>query len=145
MNIKHGPKIPGQVMHERKILDRSCALVVSGGTLTMAVYSKYSLSKAYLLVTLLVRGRALSIDVWRSHLAERSPLDRSVTVCIRSRGDVQRLLESTGFRDFRYQKRGFVQRYLPVAGRLLDSAGVVLNSLSALLGCYHVLTFERTV
>ena len=132
------------IAHERQMLNRIREVLVPGGSLIISVYSKYSFFNAYLVATWFIRGRGYSLDAWRSYLAEKSPLDRPVTIRVRSRGEVQRLLESAGFRVIRYKKAGFVKRYLPVVGRFLSADGAVLNSLGALMGWYHLFTCERT-
>jgi SAM-dependent methyltransferase len=135
------------VMHhipvEADYLSRVRELLAPGGRLLLGVYSRYSFFNAYLCATWLLRQRARSaLDDWRSHIVEGSPLDDPVTIRIRSRRQVERLLRGCGFAVQRYLKRGFVQRYLPLFGRYLAPDGAVLNACGAALGWYHL--FECT-
>ncbi len=131
------------VMHhippEADYLLRVRELLAPGGRLLLGVYSRYSFFNAYLCATWLIRYRARSaLDDWRSHVAEGSPLGDPVTIRIRSRREVERLLRGCGFTVQRYLKRGFVQRYLPLLGRYLQPDGAVLNACGAALGWYHL-------
>ena len=136
------------VMHhipnETAYLQRVRELLLPGGRLLLGVYSKYSLFNAYITLKWLTRDRARSdLDDWRSHSIELSPLGEPVTIRIRSRRTVERLLHACGFRVVGYHKRGFVQNYLPLLGRHLHPDGLTLNACGALLGWYHL--FECTV
>ncbi len=127
------------VSQEADYLRRVHELLAPRGRLLLGVYSKYSFFNAWLCATWLVRHRARSpLDDWRSHVAEASPLGDPVTIRIRSRRAVQRLLRDSGFAVVRYHKRGFVQRYLPLLGRHLHPDGAVLNACGAALGWYHL-------
>lgn len=130
------------IAHEERILGRARQLLKPNGRLLMAVYSKYSFFNAYLVATWLLRGRRVSLDAWRSHVAEHSPIDSPVTIKIRSKREVQALLRRSGFRVLEYHKRGFVKGYLPVIGRMLSADGPTLNALGALLGWYHIFICE---
>lgn len=129
--------------HEQEILQRVREMMSLHGRLVIVVYSKYSFFNAYLILTWLLRGRSISLDAWRSHVAEGSPIDAPVTIKIRSKRAVQALLHRAGFRVIRYQKRGFVKGYLPVIGRRLAADGATLNALGGLLGWYHLFICER--
>ena len=132
------------VMHhipnETAYLQRVRELLTPGGRLLLGVYSKYSLFNAYVSLKWLTQDRARSdLDDWRSHRIELSPLGEPVTIRIRSRHAVERLLRACGFRVEDYHKRGFVQNYLPLLGRHLHPDGLTLNTCGALLGWYHLL------
>jgi SAM-dependent methyltransferase len=131
------------VMHhipeEARYLRRVRELLAPQGRLLLGVYSRFSFFNTYLCASWLFRHHAHnSLDDWRSHVAERSPLGDPVTIRIRSRREVQRLLRGCGFTVEHYCKRGFVQRYLPVIGRHLQPDGAVLNACGAALGWYHL-------
>jgi len=127
------------VPQEAEYLRRIRGLLAPQGRLLLGVYSKYSFFNTWLLATWLGRNRARSpLDDWRSHVAEASPLGDPVTIRIRSRREVQRLLRSSGFEVVSYRKRGFVQRYLPLLGRQVHPDGTVLNACGAVLGWYHL-------
>lgn len=131
------------IAHEDAYLARIReALLAPGGELRIAVYAKYSFFNAYLVATWLRQAGRVPLDAWRSHLAELSPLDRPVTIKIRGRGEIERLLSRAGFRVRRYAREGFVQGYLPVIGRRLDADGAVLRALARRLGWYHVFICE---
>jgi SAM-dependent methyltransferase len=132
------------VMHhvpdEAGYLRRMRELLGPKGRLLLGVYSRFSFFNTYLCATWLFRHHARSsLDDWRSHVAEGSPLGEPVTIRIRSRREVQQLLRACGFKVERYCKRGFVQRYLPLIGRNLQPDGAVLNACGAALGWYHLL------
>jgi 2-polyprenyl-3-methyl-5-hydroxy-6-metoxy-1,4-benzoquinol methylase len=126
------------IAHEDAYLRRIHGLLKPGGELRMAVYSRFSFFNAWLLMTWLLRNRTRNRFVdWQSHLAEHSPLGDPVVIKIRSRMEVQRLLEANGFKIVRYGKRGFVSRYLPILGRFLAPNGLVLHVCARALGWYH--------
>jgi SAM-dependent methyltransferase len=131
------------VMHhvpkEAAYLRRVRELLAPQGRLLLGVYARLSFFNAYLCVTWLLRHHArCALDDWRSHVAEGSLLGDPVTIRIRSRREVERLLSDCGFRVERYRKRGFVQRYLPLLGRHLEPDGALLNACGAALGWYHL-------
>jgi SAM-dependent methyltransferase len=131
------------VMHhipmEEDYLRRVRELLAPGGRLLLGVYSRYSFFNAYLCATWLLRQHLrCGLDDWRSHVAEGSPLGDPVTIRIRPRRQVERLLRRCGFSVQRYRKRGFVQRYLPLLGQYLRPDGAVLNACGAALGWYHL-------
>ncbi|MGH8139430.1 MAG: class I SAM-dependent methyltransferase [Steroidobacteraceae bacterium] len=137
------------VMHhipaESDYLREACRLLAPQGRLLLGVYSRCSFFNCYLLATWLAIGRArMPLDDWRSHLAELSPVGDPVTIRIRSRRAVERLLRQCGFKVERYWKRGFVQRYLPGVGRYLQPDGAVLNACGMLLGWYHLFECSRS-
>ncbi len=129
------------ISHERDYLERLRTLLKPDGELRIGVYSKYSFFNAYLFATWIVRNRMKnSFDDWRSHVAELSQLGTPVTIKIRSRAEVEKLLSSAGFSVKRYEKRGFVQNYLPVVGKSLKPGGPVLRMFANVLGWYHCFT-----
>jgi 2-polyprenyl-3-methyl-5-hydroxy-6-metoxy-1,4-benzoquinol methylase len=131
------------IAHEAAYLRRARTLLAPDGRLVISVYSKYSFFNLYLCLTWLRRARRLSLDAWRSHIAEDSPLDSPVTIKIRSRRAMGDLLAAAGFRVLRYHKRGFVQGYLPGIGRFLAPGGAVLTGLGRGFGWYHLFICER--
>jgi len=128
------------ITHESDYLTKLKSLLSQDGELRIAVYSKYSFFNAYMIVTWFLRARGRSLDDWRSQTAEHSEPGNPVTIKIRSRKDVQKTLEKSGFRVVRYEKRGFVQNYIPVVGKHLKPNGPVLTALAKALGWYHCFT-----
>jgi 2-polyprenyl-3-methyl-5-hydroxy-6-metoxy-1,4-benzoquinol methylase len=129
------------IAHEAKFLNKIRSLLGQNGELRIAVYSKYSFFNAYLLATWLVKNRLKnSFDDWRSHIAEHSELGSPVTIKIRSKSEVEKALLDAGFTITRYEKRGFVQNYLPVIGKKLAPDGATLRALASVLGWYHCFT-----
>ena len=57
--------------------------------------------------------------------------------------EIQKLYKKAGFRVHRYWKRGFVQNYLPVIGKIFNPDGVFLNACGSVLGWYHVFIFKK--
>jgi 2-polyprenyl-3-methyl-5-hydroxy-6-metoxy-1,4-benzoquinol methylase len=132
------------IAHEADFLRHIHTLLRPGGELRVAFYSRYSFFNIWLLATWIVRNRMRNtLADWQSHVAEGSPLGTPVVIKIRSRAEIQRLLEATGFQVLRYGKKGFVQRYLPLLGRLLSPDGTVLNACARLLGWYHCFVCRR--
>lgn len=124
---------------EADYLSGARGLLAPQGRLLLGLYSKYSFFNAYLLATWALRARrGVTLDDWRSHRAELSPLGDPVTIRIRSRKEVQSLLRDCALEVKRYGKRGFVQAYIPVFGRWLSPDGVTLNACGAVLGWYHL-------
>lgn len=124
---------------EQRYLERIRALLSPGGALLIGVYSKFSSFNAYLATTWLLRApRGTRFDDWRSHVAELSALGDPVTIRIRSRRQVVRLLTRAGFEVLRYRKHGFTQGHLPWFGRHCNPSGPVLAWLGARLGWYHL-------
>jgi SAM-dependent methyltransferase len=126
------------IAHEKAYLQKIRTLLASDGKLMIAVYSKYSFFNVWLVITRWSRGRKYSLDDWRSHVAERSDLGSPVVIKIRSRREIEALLQSGGFVVERYYKRGFVQNYIPILGRFLKPDGATLNALGRILGWYHI-------
>jgi len=130
------------IAHERECLRRVRELLAPGGQLRIAVYAKYSFFNAYLVASWLARASHMPLATWQSHVAELSGIDAPVTIKVRSRAEVERVLISAGFRTVRYARRGFVQGNLPIIGRLLHPDGTTLNTLARALGWYHVFFCE---
>jgi 2-polyprenyl-3-methyl-5-hydroxy-6-metoxy-1,4-benzoquinol methylase len=127
------------ISHEEAYLKRLHDALKDDGILMVAVYSKYSFFNAYMAATWLLRNRKrVPLAHWQSHLAERTRLDAPVEIKIRSRREVQDLLQRCGFHVMSYRKRGFVQKYVPLVGRFLRPDGATLNLLGSLLGWYHL-------
>lgn len=133
------------IAHEAAYLAKLRELLKPGGKLMLAVYGKYSFFNAWMTATWFLKNRCRnSYHDWRSHLAELSPLGEPVTIKIRSRREVTRLLNQAGFQVQSYAKCGFVQNYLPGIGRYLHPDGMTLNFLGRSLGWYHVLHCQRS-
>lgn len=127
------------ILHEESYLKKFHNLLTADGHLMIAVYSKYSFYNFYLILTYLFINRSKNtLDEWRSHCAELSPLESSVIIKIRSKRELVNILNRNGFKIIRYYKRGFVKKYLPFIGKYLSADGVILNMLGALLGWYHL-------
>lgn len=132
------------IAHERNYLQRIRELLGPDGELRIAVYSKYSFFNIWMIATWIVRNYMHNpLDDWRSHVAEGSHLGDPVVIKIRSRREVQELLEASGFEVIRYGRKGFVQRYLPGVGRFLKPDGSVLNTFAYILGWYHCFVCRR--
>lgn len=132
------------IAHERNYLKRIRELLGPDGELRIAVYSKYSFFNIWMIATWIFRNHMCNpLDDWRSHVAEGSHLGDPVVIKIRSRREVQELLEASGFEVIRYGRKGFVQRYLPGVGRLLMPDGSVLNMFAHILGWYHCFVCRR--
>lgn len=131
------------ILHEADYLRKIKSLLHPNGKFYIAVYSKWSFFNLYLFLTWILNSRPKShFDDWRSHIAEHSHLGSPVTIRIRSRSEFQRAVEAAGFRVDRYEKRGFVQNYIPIIGKYLVPDGVVLRALGSILGWYHCLTLS---
>ena len=78
-----------------------------------------------------------SLNEWKSFLAEGSELNNPVVIKIRSRREVQNIIEKAGFRVVKYGKKGFVSNYLPLIGKYLKKDGYFLNLMAYFLGWYH--------
>jgi hypothetical protein len=87
-----------------------------------------------------LKARHRPLDDWRSQIAEHSEPGNPVTIKIRSRRETQQALERAGFDVTRYEKRGFVQNYIPVIGKRLNPSGAVLTACARALGWYHCFT-----
>jgi len=128
------------IPREREYLGHLRGLLRPGGRLLLGLYGKYSLFNAYLCASWALRAPAgVTLDDWRSHVAELSPLGDPVTIRIRSRREVVRMIKAAGLRVERYQKRGFTQGHLPVLGRFAAPDGPILNACGAIAGWYHLL------
>jgi SAM-dependent methyltransferase len=128
------------IAHEAEYLRKIRSLLAPGGELRIAVYSKWSFFNIYMVAMWFANGRKQPLDDYRSQIAEHSEPGNPVTIKIRSRREVQRELEAAGFQVIRYEKRGFVQNYLPVIGKRLAPDGPVLRAFGRLLGWYHCFT-----
>ena len=127
------------IEHEYDYLVKIRSLLNEGGSLRFAVYAKYSFFNFYMIFTWIVKNRCqVSLETWWSHLAERTDIDTPVTIKIRSKKEMQKMLEKAGFKVERYYKRGFVQKYIPIIGKKLNPDGPTLNFLGSLLGWYHI-------
>jgi SAM-dependent methyltransferase len=132
------------IAHEEAYLARIRDILDDGGTLHLGLYSKYSFFNAYLVATWIAKNRRRSpLGNWRAHIAEGSPIDRPVVIRIRSRREVERLLEGAGFQIVSYRKRGFVQNNIPVLGKHLAPNGAVLTACGSILGWYHCISCKK--
>jgi 2-polyprenyl-3-methyl-5-hydroxy-6-metoxy-1,4-benzoquinol methylase len=135
--LHHIPQEPDYVARIHQVLKPD-------GRLLAGFYSRYSSFNAYLLATWKLKApRGTSYDDWRSHVAELSPLGDPVTIRIRSRRQIQRMVEQRGFTTERYAKRGFTQGHLPILGKFCAPGGPVLTALGSLLGWYHLFEFRK--
>lgn len=126
------------IAHEDAYLSKLRTLLKSDGELRIAVYSKHSFFNAYLVTTWIFKNRFRNtLEDWQSHIAELSDLGSPVTIKIRSKREVQQALHEAGFKVLKYEKRGFVQNYIPLIGRRLNPSGKTLTMLASLLGWYH--------
>jgi hypothetical protein len=132
------------IAHESLFLRRISDLLSAKGELRIAVYSKYSFFNVWMWVTWVTKNRfANSLNDWKSHLAEGSNLNDPVVIKIRSKRAVLKMLNDNGYEVVRYEKKGFVQGYLPIIGRCLAPDGYVLNGLANLLGWYHCFVCKK--
>ena len=98
-----------------------------------------------MLATWVIKNRcSVPFNVWQGFVSDAAAFDSPITIKIRSRAEIQKLYKKAGFRVHRYWKRGFVQKYLPVIGKLFQPDGVVLNACGSLLGWYHVFIFKKS-
>jgi 2-polyprenyl-3-methyl-5-hydroxy-6-metoxy-1,4-benzoquinol methylase len=126
------------IEHEAQYLARMRELLVPGGQISIAVYSSVSVFNAYLVATWLLRNKGKNtLHEWTSHVTEGSPLDKPVTIKIRTRKPLERMIRDAGFRITSYDKRGFVQNYIPLLGKRLAPNGPVLRACGRILGWYH--------
>lgn len=133
------------VAHEEQMLRKIREWMAPDGELRIAVYAKWSFFNLWMIATWLLRNRLRNpLGDWRSHLAEASHLGDPVVMKIRNRAEVEALLASAGFRVIRYGRKGFVQGYLPLVGRFLETDGAVLNRFASMLGWYHCFACRRT-
>lgn len=132
------------IAHEEEFLNRIFNLLRPGGELRVAFYSRFSFFNVWLIITWLTRNKMRNpLSDWQSHVAEGSPLGNPVVIKIRSKDEIQKLLEKSGFEIIRYGKKGFVQRYLPFIGRFLAPNGKILNGFARYLGWYHCFVCRR--
>jgi len=133
------------IAHEEPLLRRVRELLVPEGELRIAVYAKWSFFNLWMIAGWLLRNRLRNpLHDWQSHLAEASRLGEPVVIKIRDRAEVEAMLARAGFRVVRYGRKGFVQGYLPLLGRMLKPGGATLNALASVLGWYHCFTCRRT-
>jgi 2-polyprenyl-3-methyl-5-hydroxy-6-metoxy-1,4-benzoquinol methylase len=126
------------IQHEQAYLLKIQQLLVENGQLRIAVYAKYSFFNIWLAFTWIVKNRAKnSFADWQSHVAEGSQLGDPVVIKIRSKKEVEELLQSTGFDIVKYSRNGFVQGYIPLIGKYLKPNGKVLSFFGRYLGWYH--------
>jgi 2-polyprenyl-3-methyl-5-hydroxy-6-metoxy-1,4-benzoquinol methylase len=126
------------IWHEEEIYNKLMTLLNEEGKLMVAVYSKYSFFNMYLIFTWLLKNRMKSSYTdWASHLAEGSELGSPVTIKIRSKSEIKKIIENSGYKIIKYYKKGFVQRYIPIIGRYYKPNGLMLNFLASIMGWYH--------
>ena len=126
------------IQHEKSYLLKIQQLLNNNGQLRIAVYAKYSFFNCWLIFTWVVRNKMKnSMSDWQSHIAEGSELGNPVVIKIRSKKEVVRLLENSGFEILNYSRNGFVQGYIPIAGKYLNPRGRTLRFLAKFLGWYH--------
>ncbi len=133
------------IEHEELYLKKINQLLKDNGTLRIALYAKFSFFSFYMYFTWVVKNRCkVPLKTWQSYLAENTDLDKPVTIKVRNRMEIENILNRAGFRIIRYQKRGFVQNYIPYFGRYLSPDGNALNFLGSILGWYHILWCEKS-
>jgi ubiquinone/menaquinone biosynthesis C-methylase UbiE len=131
------------IAHEEDFLNKIKDILNPGGELRLAVYSQWSFFNAYILATWLLRNRRkVGFNLWQGYLTDASSFDNPIVVKVRSKSDVQRMLERNGFGVKKYWKRGFVQNYIPWIGKRFEPNVMVLNTLGSVLGWYHVFIVE---
>ena len=133
------------IPRESEYIARVREVLKPDGRLLAGFYSKYSSFNYFLLANwLLTAPRGTTFDDWRSYKSELSPLGDPVTIRIRSRREVQRMVTSQGFEVVRYAKRGFTQGHLPLFGRFCAPDGPVLTTMGRMFGWYHLFEFRKT-
>ena len=133
------------ISHEDKYLQEIRKIINEDGEFRIAVYSKHSFFNYYMYVTWLLKNRCkVPFNVWQGFVSDGASFEYPITIKIRSKKEVLQLYTSCGFKVKEYYKRGFVQKYIPVFGRLLRPDGKTLNFLGSILGWYHIFIFEPT-
>lgn len=132
------------IAHEKQMLEKARELLTPDGVLKIAVYANWSFFNIWMNTMWVVRNRMRNplLD-YKSHVCEGSDLGHPVVLKIRSKKEVERLLEGTGFKPVSYSKQGFVQRYIPIFGRFLRPEGMTLSLCASQLGWYHCFTCTR--
>lgn len=133
------------IAHEKEYLQNIYSILKPHGELRVALYSKYSFFNLYMFITWIIKNRCqVSFNKWQGYVSDRADFDHPITIKIRSKKEIVRLYEETGFTLKKYYKRGFVQRYVPIFGELfLKPDGYVLNFLGTIFGWYHILILKK--
>jgi SAM-dependent methyltransferase len=133
------------IEHEARMIAEVRRLLVDDGLFLYAVYSKYSFFNVYMFARWLLSPQWLCYPfvAFQAHLAEGCPLDRPVTIKVRNKRDVMKLL-GPHFEIVSYQKKGFVQNYIPCFGKYLKPDGWILNILGRAIGWYHVIIARKS-
>lgn len=132
------------ISHEDKYLKRIFHLLKNDGELRIGLYSKYSFFNIYMFVTWVLKNKCkVPFNHWQGNISDGADFEYPITIKIRSKKEVLKLYKTAGFKVKSYYKRGFVQNYIPVLGKLFDPDGVLLNFMGSLLGWYHIIIFEK--
>jgi cyclopropane fatty-acyl-phospholipid synthase-like methyltransferase len=134
------------IAHEEHYLEKIKTLLSPSGELRVAVYSKYSFFNFYLFSTWIFKNKCkVTFNQWQGYISDGADFKYPITIKIRSKKEVLELYQSCGFQITRYHKRGFVQNYIPMFGKLFKPDGYFLNTMGSLLGWYHILYFKLKV
>ncbi len=134
------------IEHERKYLYKIKDLLRTNGELRIAVYSKYSFFNFYLFATWIFKNRCkVTFSQWQGYISDGADFKYPITIKIRSKKEVFNLYESCGFEVVSYHKRGFVQNYIPIFGKLFNPDGSFLNFMGSILGWYHILILRKKI
>lgn len=132
------------IEHEERYLKKIYKLLSLKGELRVGLYSKYSFFNVYMFSTWIIKNRCkVSFNHWQGHISDGAEFDYPITIRIRSKKEIMKLYLSNGFKVKSYFKRGFVQNYIPLVGKLFNPDGVFLNIMGSLLGWYHIVIFEK--
>jgi len=134
------------IEHEKEYLYKIKDLLDVNAELRIAVYSKYSFFNFYLFVTWIIKNKCnVSFNHWQGHISDGADFKYPITIKIRSKKEVIKLYEECGFKVQKYYKRGFVQNYLPIIGKIFNPDGYFLNFMGSILGWYHILILTKDI
>jgi ubiquinone/menaquinone biosynthesis C-methylase UbiE len=132
------------IKHEKEYLNKIRILLNDKAELRIAVYSKYSFFNFYLFVTWIVNNKCkVSFNQWQGYISDGADFEYPITIKIRSKKEVYELYKSCGFEIISYHKRGFVQNYIPIFGKLFKPDGYFLNFMGSILGWYHIFILKK--
>lgn len=132
------------IAHEEEYLNKIKKLLQINGELRIAVYSKYSFFNFYLFITWIIKNRcSVTFNQWQGFMSDGAAFEYPITIKIRSKNEVFKLYKASDFELVNYYKRGFVQNYIPIFGKLFNPDGLFLNFMGSILGWYHVLILKK--